>query len=187
MSPVINVVVYARCSHADVRLAVLSAVRALTATSSGPVRETLTNVGNVTLTHIREAFLAKSRGGTDQAGDRWDRLKPTTVARKRAAKKRLGILRSTDALLKSLSPDAVSDPHMTQVSGRIFVLGRGSVTVGTRRPGAAAHHAGVPGRLPQRRLWPQPTRWPASWWRGICDQVVRGVVDLTLLALRGST
>ena len=54
------------------------------------------------------------------------------------------ILRDTGLLLNSLSPGVYS-------SERVFKVGHGEVIVGTNRKGAAAHHHGVPGRLPHHR------------------------------------
>lgn len=81
------------------------------------------------------------------------------------------ILRDTGLLLNSLSPGA-------QSNDQVFRVGHGEVTVGTNRKGAAAHHKGIPGRLPQRRLWPEPRKWPASWWRDIIGQLKQGFTDL---------
>lgn len=38
------------------------------------------NAGMALLGHVKQAFLVKSRGGTDEAGERWAPLKPKTVA-----------------------------------------------------------------------------------------------------------
>lgn len=81
------------------------------------------------------------------------------------------ILRDTGLLLNSLSPGVAS-------AQRVFRVGPGEVVVGTNREGAAAHHRGIPGRLPQRRLWPPPSRWPAAWWADILDQLKQGVLEI---------
>ena len=60
---------------------------------------------------------------------------------------------------------------------------RGVVTIGADDPVAAAHHSGVPRRLPQRRLWPAPAAWPASWWAVIMDAARRGLVDMAREAI----
>lgn len=88
------------------------------------------------------------------------------------------ILRDTGLLLNSLSPGVASD-------NRIFRTGRGEVILGTNRKGAAAHHYGVPGRLPQRRLWPEPARWPTTWWADIMDQLKQGILDIATSLIRG--
>lgn len=45
-------------------------------------RETLTNIGEAALARIKQAFILKARGGTDEAGEKWKPLAPSTVARK---------------------------------------------------------------------------------------------------------
>ena len=47
---------------------------------SGIVEALLTRVGLQALSFIREAFIAKARGGTDAAGDSWPKLSPKTIA-----------------------------------------------------------------------------------------------------------
>lgn len=189
---------------------------------------------------IKQAFIVKARGGTDDAGDRWAPLKPSTIAYSRtrsrgrggrtgsersrgsrpsqalstaqqerwwrlyrqglaiyngdkgnAARRAWGImksegvstlvskygnrpveiLRDTGALLNSLSPGAPS-------ADQVLSVAPGSVTVGTNRKWAAAHHNGVPGRIPQRRLWPPVERWPAGWWADILAEAQAGVLRI---------
>lgn len=197
----------------------------------------MTRCGLAVLARIKQAFIVKARGGTDEAGDSWPPLSPKTIAYSKTRKrgrskadkkkaefpsqalskkqqdrwwqvykqalatykgdkshaaavawfvlkkegaqtlvdkyghKKVDILRDTGLLLNSLSP-GVASPH------RIFKAGQGEVIVGTNRVGASAHHRGVPGRLPQRRLWPPPSKWPDSWWRDIIDQCKQGLLDL---------
>ena len=89
------------------------------------------------------------------------------------------ILRDTGLLLNSLSPG-------TTTPESVFRVGRGEVIVGTNRKGAAAHHHGVPSRnLPQRRLWPVVSKWPATWWRDITEQVKQGILDIIALTVKG--
>lgn len=231
--------VYARASRAEVRRALSGLPGA--ALSGGAVADAmLTRCGLALLGRIRQAFVIKARGGTDEAGGWWAPLSPKTVAysktrqrgrggRTRAEKARASrpsqaltqrqqdrwwevyrrqlairrgdrghaaavawlvlkgegartlvdkyghrqveILRDTGLLLSSLSPG-------TGAAESVFRVGRGEVTVGTNRKGAAAHHRGVPGRLPQRRLWPDPRNWPASWWRDILVELRAGILDL---------
>lgn len=89
------------------------------------------------------------------------------------------ILRDTGLLLNSLSPGVNS-------AEQIFRVGHGQVIVGTNRKGAASHHAGIPGRLPQRRLWPPVNKWPASWWQDILEQASQGILDLAMLLIKGT-
>lgn len=88
---------------------------------------------------------------------------------------RVQILIETGRLLNSLTPQATG----TGAGDRVFRIEPGAVVIGTSRKGAAKHHHGNPGRrLPQRRLWPAPMKWPAGWWRSITDEVRRGVVEV---------
>lgn len=87
------------------------------------------------------------------------------------------ILRDTGLLLNSLSP-GISSP------AKVFRIGPGEVIVGTNRKGAKAHHTGVPGRLPQRRLWPLVSRWPASWWRDLLEQAGAGILTLAISLIK---
>lgn len=198
----------------------------------------MTRCGLTLLGRIKKAFIDKSRGGTDEAGERWAPLSPKTIAYSRRhpgvpkAKQRaafapswaltdkqrvrwwqvyrqslarfkgdkgsaarmawailkgegaetlidkygntkVDILRDTGLLLNSLSPGVGSE-------NQVFRLGRGEVIVGTNRKHAKAHHEGVPGKLPQRRLWPEPGKWPAKWWLDIAEQARAGLVDITI-------
>lgn len=92
------------------------------------------------------------------------------------------ILRDTGLLLNSLSPGATTPQQ-------IFRVRAGMVIVGTNRKWAGTHHRGIPGRLPQRRLWPEPARWPASWWDDIAEQARMGLIDLAvyLITEKGKT
>ncbi len=222
--------VYTTASSAAIEAAILSLPQR--AQQSGTiVNAVMTRIGLAILAHIKKAFIAKSTGGTDEAGDRWAPLSPKTIAarlRKRgktqakqpkAAKhskaqatktekwrkeyirglkifkgnkaaaarrawlvvgkstipfdkynnNRVDILRDTGKLLNSLSPDGNSPDRILRVSN-------GTIIVGTRVKYALAHHRGVPGRLPQRRLWPKV--FPASWWKDILAQGKQELVDL---------
>jgi hypothetical protein len=235
---VINTI-HVRATRAAIRQA-LSKVPTEATGGGAAVEAMLMRMGLALLGRIKRAFVAKARGGTDEAGDSWQPLSPRTVAysrrgrskaeKKRAARpsqaltaqqqewwwrvyrralaafrgdkghaaaqawwvlKKLGattllekyggrrveILRDTGLLLNSLSP-GYGGPE------QVLRTGRGEVVVGTNRKGAAAHHEGVPGRLPQRRLWPEPSRWPASWWRDILEAARGGLIDLTLSVIR---
>jgi hypothetical protein len=87
------------------------------------------------------------------------------------------ILRDSGKLLDSLDPDKVS-------SDSVFRTYRNEVTVGTRREGASAHHQGVPGRLPQRRLWPEPRKWPSGWWLDMLHAVRADLVQTIVEQVR---
>lgn len=89
------------------------------------------------------------------------------------------ILRDTGILLNSLSPGVSSQQQ-------IFQIGPGYVIVGTNREGAAAHHSGAPKRnLPQRRLWPDPKKWPPNWWLDIQEQCIDGLLDIAVHLVGG--
>lgn len=208
----------------------------------------LTRCGLAILGRIRQAFVVKARGGTDDAGDSWQPLSPKTIAysrtrqrgrggRTRAEKRRpnlpsqalnkkqqerwwsvyrrqlaifkgnkghaaavawlvlkeegaqtlldkygnrpVEILRDTGLLLNSLSPGTANEHQ-------VFRVESGKVIVGTNRKGAVNHHKGIPGRLPQRRLWPPTNRWPKSWWADITDQIKQGMLDLAMSILKGA-
>lgn len=174
---------------------------------------TLRKCGLALLGLIRKAFIIKSMGGTDEAGDRWASLQLSTIiqrARKRGVKvtshrrkkkrvereqssnphrrrasniirgsatriydkysmKDTRILRETDKLLESLSPNSGSTDQVFEVSDN-------KLTIGTRREGAAAHHKGTD-KLPQRRLWPPVNSWPDSWWNTITKHIQDGTIE----------
>lgn len=206
-----------------------------------------TRIGLTLLSHIKDAFITKARGGTDESGLSWPPLKKSTIAYSRrhpgvppakqraafrpswmltekqrerwwtlyrmglartrgdknkaaayawAAIKREGaktllgvygntsveILRDTGLLLNSLSPGV----NPGSVDHQIFDVTPGECIVGTNRKGAAAHHNGIPGRLPQRKLWPDPANWPASWNEDINQQASEGLIDILTYLLRTS-
>lgn len=60
----------------------------------------------------------------------------------------------------------------------------GYITISTARKGAAAHHYGTT-RIPQRRLWPDPNRWPSRWWQDIANALRDGLVEMIKEDLRG--
>jgi hypothetical protein len=99
------------------------------------------------------------------------------------------ILRDTGLLLNSLSPGVVVGDARPPVPPplpprQIFRRTQGAVIVGTNRRFAGAHHNGVPGRIPQRRLWPKPSNWPSRWWTALAAQAKMGVVDIVAWLLR---
>ena len=97
------------------------------------------------------------------------------------------MLRDYGLLLNSLSPSLAPD-RATDVApivdNQIFRLAPAAVTIGTNRVGAAAHHKGIPGKLPQRRLWPDPAKWPAAWWKGLLSQARQGIIDVVTSLLK---
>lgn len=89
------------------------------------------------------------------------------------------ILNRTGALLESLTPGSHSPDQVLRTDG-------GALVVGTTRAGAMAHHHGVPKRLPQRRLWPEPRRWPKSWWGAITAELQKGIVEIVVRQVRST-
>lgn len=242
--------VYVRTTRTSIRESVNKAI-SVAAGKSGDVQnlaiQMQIRIGMTALAHIKDAFVTKSRGGTDESGLSWPPLSPKTIAYSRrhprvppakqraafrpswmltdkqrerwwylyriglarskgdknkaaqyawAAIKREGaktllseygntkvdILRDTGLLLNSLSPGI----NPGSIENQVFRANPGEVIIGTNRKGAKAHHEGIPGRLPQRRLWPDPANWPDSWLKDIEDQAKQGVMEIFLATLRNS-
>lgn len=215
-----EIVIHTRASRASVIAAVHTIPQEVCGSSPTAVT-TLTNIGITTLEHIRKAFIVKSRGGTDEAGDRWEPLAPSTIAARRSknktkkpkskptvslkgtagsAERRIHsvikgskgkgsslpfdkydtsslILQDTGLLLSSLTP-------FSSAPEQVFRVEPGEVTIGTNRKWAVVHHHGIPGKLPQRRLWPILNSWPTSWWSDILGELQQGVVDITAEVVR---
>lgn len=87
------------------------------------------------------------------------------------------ILRDTGLLLNSLTP-GLGSPE------QVFDAEATSVVVGTNRKWAGCHHRGIPGRLPQRRLWPEPSQWPESWWADILGEAKIGLLEVAMFLIR---
>ena len=80
-------------------------------------------------------------------------------------------LRDTGELFRSLS--AGVDDQLSGAEGQIVRVPTGAIIVGTNvKPW---HHAGIPGKLPARPLWPLSGDIPDSWWPAINKAVLRGV------------
>lgn len=231
MSDVLRV----RGSRKDVRDALRQFAQAVAGRSQearGPMQAVMTRIGMVALSRIREAFVVKARGGTDESGLSWPPLKSSTIAYSRrhpgvppskqrapfrpswmltekqrarwwqlcakggpayawlqlkseGAKTLIGeygntpveILRDTGLLLNSLSP-GVNSPD------QIFDPSSNDVVVGTSRKWAGCHHRGIPGKLPQRRLWPAPDQWPDSWWADILGEAKIGLLEVAMFLIR---
>ncbi len=102
--------------------------------------------------------------------------------------KQVEILRDTGLLLNSLSPGVPADTapmSPPKVRKQVFRCTPGVAIIGTNRKGAAKHHEGDPPRFPQRRLWPEPSRWPAEWWSDAVGQLRQGVLAVILYILKG--
>jgi hypothetical protein len=244
--------VYTRATRAEL-LAILSRLPEEARGGSPAAQNMMTRCGVAALTRIHAAFIVKSRGGTDESGERWRPLSPITIAyrrrhrgvpppKDRAAKRpswalsdeqrerwwylyrrglakhatrtaterivtketkaaaaraawttlksegaqtlfdkyahaQVNILDDTGVLLDSLTPES-SAPE------QVFRVTPGQVEVGSNRVGASGHHAGIPGKLPQRRLWPAVGRWPASWWVDLLEQGRIGLMEIIFQLLR---
>lgn len=100
------------------------------------------------------------------------------------------ILRDTGLLYNSLEPGVWPVPEPPPQNPprkplQVFRRERLAVVVGTRRRWAGTHHYGVPGRIPRRRLWPDPSRWPERWWAALLEQAQQGIIDIAIDLLRG--
>jgi hypothetical protein len=92
-----------RATRAEVRQAISLLPQAILGNHNvrSMAEATMTRVGMAILGRIRTAFVAKSRGGTDEAGDRWQSLSPKTIAygrRGRSAAERARPARPSQAL-----------------------------------------------------------------------------------------
>lgn len=237
-----------------------------TADPTGLAEGLLLRLGMVALMRVKDAFVVKAAGGTDDAGYQWAPLKRETIAysrrhpglnRKRqqaeakgrksrpllsnaedkrwrqifaralhgimrkagqegAAGKeekayaaayawtvlksegaktilsvygdtKVDILRDTDVLLNSLSPGLPGDSGEVGPANANQVLRAepGAAIVGTNVPYAAAHHHGNPKKnLPERRLWPESSRWPAAWLAEEVEQLKQGSKRLLMLLIQ---
>lgn len=249
MPPVVVNVIHTRASRRDVEAAIRSTGKLVSGGAGGAnglVRQLQTRVGLALLERVRDAFIVKARGGTDETGEHWKPLSKRTVAytrrhpglpknrpfwkyhpsyglkqkerdrwwelyrrfkgkyggdKHRAAAaawtvlksegcsptlmERYGdtpveILRDKGLLLNSLSPGA--DPDSAPASppkqpNQVFRNGVGEVMVGTNRKHCLTHHKGTD-RIPQRRLWPEPSRWTPGWWSSMLVQAQKGAVEI---------
>ncbi len=81
--------VHTNASAADVRRTIgripgaISGRRPVSGLGSA-VRQLYVRMGLAALDLIQQAFVVKSRGGTDEAGDRWQPLAPSTIVRRNA-------------------------------------------------------------------------------------------------------
>lgn len=143
---------------------------------AGTGNPVLVRVGNAVLGKVHRAFMQKATGGADEANLQWPPLAKSTVAYKKRRGFFTEILRERGPLGDSLEPTiGLRLPQAKR--NQVFRVRRGSVEVGTSRKGALAHHLGTR-HLPQRRLWPEPDKWPQSWWTAIQEAVMLGAVEI---------
>ena len=146
-------------------------------------------IGRAVLEKVHPAFVTKSEGGTDESGLRWAPLAPYTVDKKRRLKAKrpsisLDTLTETQLLIKSLTPPSKSARGPSRRKDQVFNVTSDGVEVGTTREWAWTHHHGVPGRIPQRRLWPEVANWPRSWWEHIGEAAKMELVEIITKLLR---
>lgn len=100
------------------------------------------------------------------------------------------ILIETGALelsLKAGAPPSAAAFTPPRQPLQVFRLGKGEVTIGTRRKWALAQHEGRPNRrspLPQRRLWPAIPSWPSLWWQYLLRQLQESAIEIAIHLLR---
>lgn len=70
--------------------------------------------------------------------------------------RKLQILKDFKRLYKSLSQGKFNGYDYKPTNNKqVFTITRTGLEIGTRDKKASFHHHGIPGRLPQRRLWPE--------------------------------
>lgn len=160
-----------RGTFANLQMALARAVK-----KASRDRRVLAAVGEATLSVIHESFLKKEDGSADAAGLKWSPLAEPTVRKKGND----AILVEEGDLQASLKPSKGQKPKY-----QVFRIRKNFWEGGTRRPFALAQHRGIPGRLPQRRLWAELRMWPREWWKRIAAAATVEVVNVILRELRG--
>lgn len=91
--------------------------------------------------------------------------------------RQVDILRDTGTLLRSLSAAEIeTEPYTGEDADKqVRRFEPGVVVVGTAEK--PWHHAGIPGKLPSRPLWPLDGSIPAAWWPPIMAASTRGVEE----------
>lgn len=109
---------------------------------------------------IHKAFLAKSKGGSDELGNSWKPLTDTTIRRRTTSRSRklalsrrsdirsrVPILIDTKRLIKSLTPGRVSESGYSASKEQIYKTASRSFEIGTEVPYSGMQHK-------ERPLWP---------------------------------
>lgn len=196
---------------------------------------------------IKPAYVAKARGGVDEAGEKWQPLAFSTIKRRmmkgnnrkitdrakkaeREAKHAEQVMNEAPTFRKGLMAEAklhgakqkraraltkyaqaVASIEILRDTGRLFnslspgytgqmmpdgslEVRPGMVTFGTNVKYAIFHHSDEPRKLgkngkpklPQRRLWPKPSKWPAHWWNQLRSAARTGIVRALELSLRAA-
>lgn len=132
------------------------------------------------------SYLGRYNDKAHAARAAWVRVKAEggTTLMARYGSQPVQILRDTGLLLTSLTPGTYAGgASPPKVKKQVFDLARGTVIIGTNREWAWTHHKGT-ARIPRRELWPDPSRWPESWWDEITSAGVDGLIDIILYLLR---
>lgn len=97
--------------------------------------------------------------------------------------RQVDILRDTGELFRSLNPGVEDRP--SGADGQVFQVPPGRVIVGSNKK--TWHHAGIPGKLPARPLWPPDGKLPPPWTVAVCKAIERGIVRAIVLLVEGGT
>ncbi len=116
---------HARTSVAGIRKALASLPQEVVGNPSAARDEALEEAGITILSHIYDAFLVKSKGGTDDAGDRWAPLSPVTLAIRR---RRDGGQRTPPAKKRRKKMDYDSVPTPSRRRMQSVIKGKGGIT-----------------------------------------------------------
>lgn len=97
--------------------------------------------------------------------------------------RQVDMLRDTSELFRSLQPGV--GERESNADGQIIELqeGSGYIVVGTNKK--PWHHAGVPGKLPARPLWPLDGSLPEPWAQAASDALTSGMPKAIMLLARG--
>lgn len=132
---------------------------------------------------IYASILARLRtqGDSDASGHAaaiaWTILKREGAQTKLAVLggRQVDILRDTGELFRSLNPGVDDKP--SGADGQIFQTPPGHVIIGTNKK--TWHHAGIPGKLPARPLW--PAALPDKWVDAIEKAILRGIANAIII------
>jgi phage gpG-like protein len=168
------------------RAELIQSLQSLPAVLSGRLPDPLglgkvffTHIGNAVLKLIQDDFLVKSKGGTGAGGVAWAPLKESTLERRR----RKGIeheeiLKQTESLLESLTPDQNNAVDAVRIAGQVFEYAVGSITVGTDIPYADYHQNGT-AYMPPRPIVPLSGDLPVEWESAV-DQAIEEAFQVVI-------
>jgi hypothetical protein len=170
-----QITIRVRGSRDNVRRLLRTLPAALSGRASDPTgvaRSLSLRLGMVALSLVKQAFVEKSQGRTDESGLRWAPLAPSTIRGRRQGRGTGSPLigRDTGILLNTLSPG---------VAGNVLDARPGLASVGTSCPYAIHFHAARP-------LWPEPKDWPARWLALLAQQLVQGAAQAAIQMAKGA-